>query len=66
MKSRFSISHEDVMPKSRCTTWIMSHFRCSEVACAMELLTNVSSIGSEQHTHLIYGTITSDFEDIKK
>lgn len=64
-KSRSGITHGGGMTESQRAPWILSHARCSEVTCAMSLLTNVSRIDSEQHTDLTDARMVKDFEDMK-
>lgn len=53
------------MIESQRATWILSYSRCSEVTCAISLITNVSGIGSDQHTDLLDARKARDLKDMK-
>lgn len=65
-KSRSGTIRGGRMTEHQRATWILSYFRFSAVVCATSLLTNVSRIGNEQSTDLIYARMTKDFENMKK
>lgn len=64
-KSSFSIIQSEDITESKRAVWILSHLKCSEETMhTISLLSNVSYIGSEQHTNLTDAKIPKNFKDI--